>query len=107
MIINYFGLVDAEKIIDELKRKNDSIKIVLDNVQAPFSFAEDSKAVFTFTSLRKAFPVPDGGLIKNKELISTSFESPNRFSQYKIAASYLKHLRKEGCCDQRWHPEQV
>lgn len=100
MIINYFGICLSEEDVIWAKENLENVTVILDNVQAPFEMAKETKSDFVFTSLRKAFPVPDGGVVvKTKENI-TSVTIENKFSQYKIAASFLKNLRSRGYYDE-------
>ncbi len=92
MVVDYFGITQCEEDVKRLKRKNEDNIVILDNVQAPFRMNKESEADYVFTSLRKAFPVPDGGLVRCREVRLQETEELNKFSQYKIAASYLKHL---------------
>ena len=48
---------------------------------------------YKFTSLRKTFACPDGGLIKTENLLP-EVNTVNKFHQYKLAGSILKSLRK-------------
>lgn len=72
---------------------------MLDNVQAPFLIEKPTLADVSFTSFRKAYPVPDGGMVQKKELDLPSYHDAAKFSQYKIAASYLKEKRTCGYYD--------
>lgn len=99
LIINYYGVIDVERDIRDIKTECSSVSVILDNVQAPFAMSHDSVADVSFTSLRKAFPLPDGGLAYSKYYRLPHVSGANCFSQYKIAASYLKHLSREDYYD--------
>ena len=74
--------------------------IIEDDVQAYYEFKKPLGDVdFKFTSLRKTFAVPDGGLVKTKHLLPVT-ETPNTFGQYKAAASLLKSMREGNFNDQ-------
>lgn len=94
LIIDYFGIVDNEPIITELKQ-NTQLVIVKDLVQAPCSILNESSADFQFTSFRKAFAVPDGAWVVTEHPLSQPSRPP-KFSEYKIAASLLKGQRQNG-----------
>ncbi len=64
LVINYFGLCDVNIDIDWLKENFNDCFVILDNVQAFYEMDKPTNADFSFTSLRKTFPVPDGGWIK-------------------------------------------
>ena len=93
VIVNYFGLICCEDTIKQIRKECPDALIVLDNVQAPFLIDKPSNADVSFTSLRKAFPLPDGGLVHLNSFTLSPNSHPSKFPQYKIAASYLKNLR--------------
>lgn len=102
LIINYFGLqnlTDSARIIKQAYPKS---IVVEDDVQAFFCFSEEKNpyADYRFTSLRKAFPIPDGGLVSSiSPMILAS--KPNTFTDYKIRAGVMKYSRgKEGIRDE-------
>lgn len=99
LVVNYFGVTPCEDVICDIKRTHPETFVILDNVQAPFLIERDTHADVSFTSLRKALPVPDGGLVHLKGQKLIECEEPAKFSQYKIAASYLKNLRSCGYYD--------
>ena len=99
VFINYFGIVNCEEEIIWAKQNLKDVVVVLDLVQAPFEINTKSDADFAFTSLRKAFPLPDGGVVRSQNYQLPIVTEPNRFSQYKIAASFLKNLREDGYYD--------
>ena len=100
LIINYFGLQDLSDSISTIRNLDDKAIIIEDDVQAYYEFRKPLDEVdFKFTSLRKTFAVPDGGLVK------TDFElhrvnMPNTFGQYKAAAALLKSMREDSFNDQ-------
>lgn len=93
ILINYFGLIDYNVIINHLRAINRDMIIILDNVQAPYAMTDDNDADFVFSSFRKAFPVSDGAWVISKKGMLCQPNKINDFAQYKIAASYLKSLR--------------
>ena len=93
VVVNYFGLVSCELTIKQIRKECSDAIIVLDDVQAPFLINEPTNADVSFTSLRKAYPLPDGGLVHLKSFRLSPNTQPSKFPQYKIAASYLKNLR--------------
>lgn len=99
LFINYFGLSDAFSIVKELRRMDERMCIVQDNVQAYFDMQEESGADFVFTSFRKTLPVPDGGWVKTSFSDLPICATPNSFSQYKLAGGILKSLRRYNCMD--------
>ena len=100
LLINYFGLQDLTKQISYIRSLDENAIIIEDDVQAYYEFKKDLNGVdFKFTSLRKTFAVPDGGLVKTlHELPKT--EMPNTFGQYKAAAALLKSMREGNFNDQ-------
>lgn len=100
LVINYFGLKDLTSQIQAICSLDDNAIIIEDDVQAYFEFKKPLGDVdFKFTSLRKTFAVPDGGLVKTKHQIP-KVEAPNTFGQYKAAAALLKSMREGNFNDQ-------
>ena len=94
LIINYFGLQNINSQIEAIRTISKECPIIEDDVQAFYCFWEDtdnSKANYRFTSLRKTFAVPDGGLVQSKDFLHIALEE-NTFSSYKIAGGILKTL---------------
>ena len=100
LVINYFGLKDLSKQVSFIRGLDKDAIIIEDDVQAYYEFKKPLGDVdFKFTSLRKTFAVPDGGLVKTKHLLPVT-ETPNTFGQYKAAASLLKSMREGNFNDQ-------
>ena len=100
LIINYFGLQDLNSQIKYIRSIDDDAIIIEDDVQAYYEFKKPLNGVdFKFTSLRKTFAVPDGGLVKTDFYLS-KIETPNTFGQYKAAAALLKSMRNGNFNDQ-------
>ena len=94
LVINYFGLKDLSTQIQAIHSVDDNAIIIVDDVQAYYEFIKPLDGVdFKFTSLRKTFAVPDGGLVKSNHLLPI-VEKPNTFGQYKAAAGLLKFMRE-------------
>lgn len=94
LVINYFGLKDLSKQITFIRELDNNAIIIEDDVQAFYEFKKDLGDVdFKFTSLRKTFAVPDGGLVKTNHQLPI-IETPNTFGQYKAAAGLLKSMRE-------------
>lgn len=94
LIINYFGLQDIADSIATVRSLDEKAIIMEDDVQAYYEFKKPLGDVdFKFTSLRKTFAVPDGGLVKTHYELHR-VESPNTFGQYKAAAALLKSMRE-------------
>lgn len=100
LLINYFGLKDLSSQIRVIREIDEHAIIIEDDVQAYYEFKKPLGDVdFKFTSLRKTFAVPDGGLVKTKHQIP-KVETPNTFGQYKAAAALLKSMREGTFNDQ-------
>lgn len=100
LLINYFGLKDLSNQIKSIKRIDSNVIILEDDVQAYYEFKKPLDGVdFKFTSLRKTFAVPDGGLVKTKHHLP-KVTTPNTFGQYKAAAALLKSMREGNFNDQ-------
>lgn len=100
LLINYFGLQDLSSQIKAIREIDDKAIIIEDDVQAYYEFIKPLDGVdFKFTSLRKTFAVPDGGLVKTKCHLP-QVTTPNTFGQYKAAAALLKSMREGNFNDQ-------
>ncbi len=94
LLINYFGLKNLDKQIKAIRKIDESAIIIEDDVQAYYEFLKPLGDVdFKFTSLRKTFAIPDGGLVKTKHCMPV-VDKPNTFGQYKAAAALLKSMRE-------------
>jgi len=91
--VNYFGFVDENSLIIEIKKLRPDITIIGDHVQSYWT-CSNSKADFSFTSLRKHFAVPDGAIIyrKGEVWFAEGKYSENDFSEFKLMGSILKFL---------------
>ena len=92
LLINYFGMIDLKKDITKIRKENTDIYIIEDNVQAFYAMNE-SLADFSFTSLRKWFPCPDGALLHANDYtkIEPCIKTDNDWAQYKLAGNILKN----------------
>ena len=100
LLINYFGLQDLSCQIRAIREIDDKAIIIEDDVQAYYEFKKPLNGIdFKFTSLRKTFAVPDGGLVKTKYQLPR-VTTPNTFGQYKAAAALLKSMREGNFNDQ-------
>lgn len=100
LVINYYGLKDLAKQVSFIRSLNKDAIIIEDDVQAFYEFKKPLGEVdFKFTSLRKTFAVPDGGLVKTNHKLP-KIETPNTFGQYKAAAGLLKSMREGNFNDQ-------
>ena len=100
LLINYFGLKDLSGQIKSIRRIDENAIIIEDDVQAYYEFKKPLDGVdFQFTSLRKTFAVPDGGLVKTRHRLP-KVTTPNTFGQYKAAAAFLKSMREGNFNDQ-------
>lgn len=96
LMINYFGLQDLTGISKSIKDSYPNAVVIEDDVQAYWAFAEKENpfADYLFTSLRKALPVPDGGLVKTKRPMPKAV-GENTFASLKIKAGTMKFHRGE------------
>ena len=100
LLINYFGLKDLSAQVNYIRSVDEHAIIIEDDVQAYYEFKKELNGVdFKFTSLRKTFAVPDGGLVKTKHCLP-KVDTPNTFGQYKAAAALLKSMREGNFNDQ-------
>lgn len=94
LMVNYFGLQDLTQTAKAIKDQYPQSIVIEDDVQAYWCFTEKENpyADYRFTSLRKAFPIPDGGLVKttrNMPIIT----GINTFAPLKIKAGVMKQHR--------------
>lgn len=91
LLIDYFGMTDVKEDIVSIRKKNKDVVVIEDDVQAFYAMNE-SLSDFSFTSLRKWFPCPDGAILR--ENLSAKIEPfiklENKWSQYKLAGNLLK-----------------
>lgn len=100
VLVNYFGLVDVERTIQELRSMKVQSVIIEDDVQALFSFSDDAPhmADYRFTSLRKTIAAPDGGLVKTNYPMPHVKEN-NTFAPYKLKGALLKGAAEDSAND--------
>lgn len=100
LLINYFGLMDLSVIETKLSETFPYTVLLEDDVQAYFEFNKcDNRYIdYRFTSLRKTFAVPDGGLVYTKHKMPVAVEQ-NSFSPYKFDAAMMKARRQKESID--------
>jgi hypothetical protein len=91
--VNYFGFVDDNAVIENIKSARPDIVIISDQVQSFWTY-QKTKANYSFTSLRKHFSLPDGGLVYSNDVSFRNQENLKISSFYKskLIGSILKHL---------------
>lgn len=90
----YFGmdLTEAEDSILKDLQKN-GIKIIVDLTQCLFSKHDYGYVDYIVGSLRKWFPIPDGGyLITNEKGFTQPLEENSSFTEYQTEAMYLRGM---------------
>lgn len=98
LLINYFGLQNLSEQVSFIRNVDKNAIIIEDDVQAYYEFKKPLGDVdFKYTSLRKTFAIPDGGLVKTTHSLPV-IDKPNTFGQYKAAAALMKSM-KEGNFD--------
>lgn len=95
LIINYFGMIDNNLLIQKIKT-NSTLTVIEDNVHS-FWNVDKSIADYSFTSLRKTFAVPEGGLVyKSGRKLDVEIDHPiNSFYESKLLGSILKYVKSE------------
>ena len=104
LMVNYFGLQDLTDSAKAIKDSFPNSVVIEDDVQAYWEFAEKDNpyADYRFTSLRKTFAVPDGGLVKTNRPMPV-VSAANSFTQYKLDAGQMKlHRGEEGIQDEEY-----
>jgi len=92
MTVNYFGFVDDNPSIIDVKKLRPDIVTISDQVQSFWTYNK-SVADFSFTSLRKHFSIPDGALVYCNDP-AVRFDNKiqeSSFYKAKLIASILKH----------------
>jgi hypothetical protein len=94
MIVNYFGFTNSKIIIDKIKNERPDITTISDEVLSFWTY-QDSNADFSFTSVRKHLPSPDGAYVKSNipNFINSISLKENDFFLPKMVASILKNER--------------
>lgn len=101
LMVNYFGLQKLNETAKSIKEAYPHAIVIEDDVQAYWELAERENpyADYRFTSLRKALPIPDGGLVYTKRPMPKATER-NTFAPLKFQAGVMKLNRgKEGIND--------
>src|SRR5574344_134783 len=81
LLINYFGLQNLQKQVAYVRSLNKDAIIIEDDVQGFYEFQKELIGVdYKFTSLRKTFACPDGGLVKTQNLLP-EVNTVNKFHQ--------------------------
>lgn len=91
VLINYFGMTKLNNDINKLRELIPGLVIIEDDVQAYYEL-NASIADYSFTSLRKWFPCPDGAEIKSAKRLNGNIElHDNNWAQFKLAGNILKN----------------
>lgn len=102
LMVNYFGLLDLKLTAKVIKEQYPQSIVIEDDVQAYWRFAEKDNpyADYRFTSMRKAFAIPDGGLVKTSRPMP-DVTGHNTFAPFKVKAGVIKlHRGQEGIKDE-------
>ena len=102
LMVNYFGLQDLNPTAKAIKEQYPQSIVIEDDVQAYWRFAEEDNpyADYRFTSMRKAFAIPDGGLVKTSRLMPDA-TATNTFAPLKVKAGVMKlHRGQDGIKDE-------
>lgn len=102
LMVNYFGLQDLAPIAKAIKDQYPQSIVIEDDVQAYWCFAEQENlyADYRFTSMRKAFAIPDGGLVRATRPMPEA-TGLNTFAPLKVKAGVMKqHRGQEGIKDE-------
>lgn len=93
LLINYFGIINLESIVLDIKKAYPNTIVIIDNVQAFFE-PEIKLVDYVFTSYRKWFPCPDGASIikRNNEKMFIPALKNSKFAEYKFAGNLLKNF---------------
>lgn len=94
LTVNYFGFVDDNQVIKNIKSLRTDINIISDQVQSFWTY-DKTEADYSFTSLRKHFPIPGGAIVycKNNKITHDINLNEADFLKNKLIGSFLKYLR--------------
>lgn len=92
LVINYFGMFMLNNEIRKMRELRPDLIIIEDDVQAFYEYKK-SIADYSFTSLRKWFPCPDGAFIHTncKHTLNIIDTIGSKWSQYKFVGNMLKN----------------
>lgn len=94
LVVNYFGLANTESQKQYIRDTYPDAIIIEDDVQAYYAYQKPlGTEHFKFTSLRKWFAVPDGGLVKTKYPMPIDAKE-NTFAATKLVGAVLKRIRE-------------
>ena len=95
LLVSYFGLVDLNQIIPEIRKDLSDVIIIVDDVQNYYGFAQYNDFDYCFTSYRKWFPVPDGAdvLYKNNYEKLELYSRCADYVDFKVSGALLKNHR--------------
>tara|TARA_B100000989_G_scaffold289757_1_gene262042 strand:+ start:5362 stop:6444 length:1083 start_codon:yes stop_codon:yes gene_type:complete len=100
IVVNYFGVNKNLKSLKEIKLMHKKLYTIYDTVHNPFYFFDTkniSKYIdFSFTSLKKNFPLPDGSILysKNYYFNTLSEYSSDHVKLWHKASNYKKKFLK-------------
>lgn len=83
-------MIDLGEEIIRIKKSRPDLIVIEDDVQAFYEY-RNSKADYSFTSLRKWFPCPDGAFIHTERKLKDAPAFNSKWSQYKFAGNILKN----------------
>jgi len=95
ILISYFGLIDLDEVIINIRLEFQDTIIIMDDVQNYYGFGNHNDFDYCFTSYRKWFAVPDGAdvLSKSSSLEIEKYSQQARYINYKVAGNLLKNYR--------------
>lgn len=94
LLVNYFGLQELSNQIKFIRDFAPNAIIIEDDVMAYFEFKKELNGVdFKYTSLRKTFAIPDGGIVKTNHKLPV-VDKNNTYGQYKATAAMMKSMRE-------------
>lgn len=96
LTVNYFGIVNDNYLIEDIKNRRPDIITISDNVQSLWQ-CNNSKSNFSFTSLRKFISTPDGAIVYSKGVIYEPEKSvpENKFYKSKLLGSIAKYKKEK------------
>lgn len=87
LLINYFGLLNLDTVTTLVRDRYPEVIIICDDVQNYYGFGKEKDYDYAFTSIRKWFPVPDGGILKLSKNVRNTADSLTGVSNYPVKSA--------------------
>ena len=95
LLISYFGLIDLNEIVLNIRARFPGVIIIIDDVQNYYGFGKYDDYDYCFSSYRKWFAVPDGAdILRKKNMPETrEYIEQGKYVAYKTSGNILKNYK--------------